>query len=47
MMNRNEKLEIAKRLRLSTESELSRDDLEQMTGCDHDCTVIGKLWKHC
>ena len=30
MMNRNEKLEIAKRLRLSTESELSRDDLEQM-----------------
>ena len=30
MMNRNEKLEIAKRLRLSTESELSRDDLEQI-----------------
>lgn len=30
MMNRNEKMEIAKRLRLSTESELSRDDLEQM-----------------
>lgn len=30
MMNRNEKLEIAKRLRLSTESELSRYDLEQM-----------------
>lgn len=30
MINRNEKLEIAKRLRLSTESELSRDDLEQM-----------------
>jgi hypothetical protein len=29
-MNRNEKLEIAKRLRLSTESELSRYDLEQM-----------------
>ena len=30
MINRNEKLEIAKRLRLSTESELSRDDLEQI-----------------
>ena len=30
MMNRNEKLEIAKRLRLSKESELSRYDLEQM-----------------
>lgn len=30
MLNRNEKLEIAKRLRLSTESELSRDDLEQI-----------------
>ncbi len=30
MMNRNEKMEIAKRLRLSTESELSRYDLEQM-----------------
>lgn len=30
MLNRNEKLEIAKRLRLSTESEMSRDDLEQM-----------------
>ena len=30
MLNRNEKLEIAKRLRLSTESEMSRYDLEQM-----------------
>ena len=30
MMNHNEKMEIAKRLRLSTESELSRYDLEQM-----------------
>ena len=30
MMNRNEKLEIAKRLRHSTEMEMSRDDLEQM-----------------
>lgn len=30
MMNRNEKLEIAKRLRLSTESEMSRDDLEKL-----------------
>ena len=30
MLNRNEKLEIAKRLRLSTESEMSPYDLEQM-----------------
>lgn len=30
MMNRNDKLEIAKRLRLSTESEMSRDDLEKL-----------------
>ena len=30
MMNRNEQLEIAKRLRLSSESEMSRDDLENM-----------------
>lgn len=30
MLNRNEKLEIAKRLRLSTESEMSRDDLEKL-----------------
>lgn len=30
MLNRNEKLEIAKRLRLFTESEMSRDDLEQL-----------------
>ena len=30
MMNRNEKLEIAKRLLLSTEGEMTSDDLEQM-----------------
>lgn len=30
MLNRNEKQEIAKRLRLFTESEMSRDDLEQL-----------------
>lgn len=30
MLNRNEKLEIAKRLRHLTEMEMSRDDLEQL-----------------